>query len=59
MLYLNAEIEEECIRHVELVLQDNDNHFALSDMRHGGSLSKHSLSENKQQNITLKNDIIP
>lgn len=59
MLYLNTTIEEEYIRHIELVSQDNDNNFALSEMRHGRSLSKHSLFENKQQNITLKNDIIP
>lgn len=29
MLYLNTKIEEEYIRHIELVPQDNDNHFAL------------------------------
>ncbi len=54
MLYLNTTIEEEYIRHIELVPQDNDNNFALSDMHHSRSLSKHSISENKQQNITLK-----
>ncbi len=48
MLYLNTKIEEEYIRHIELVPQDNDNHFALSDMRHGRSLSKHSLKTNNR-----------